>query len=114
MHWLQVSQVAKAMVVQCGFDKELGQVAWQQQGEQTFVGQQMGQPPQCSAHVANQIDNAVKAIVEKAYRYAPLCWARSCARCWPDELPHASVLHSVMGAFVAACWLTVFSHLSNR
>ena len=56
------------MVVQCGFSKALGQVAWQQQGGQTFVGQQMGQSPNCSAQTADQIDAEVKEIVDKAYR----------------------------------------------
>ena len=68
-----MAQVAKAMVTQCGFDKGLGQVAWQQQQQQTFVGQQMGQAPNCSAHTADQIDAAVKAIVDKAYRCGTVC-----------------------------------------
>ncbi|KAK9795915.1 hypothetical protein WJX73_001860 [Symbiochloris irregularis] len=66
----QVSQVAKAMVVQCGFSKELGQVAWSQQQGETFVGGQMGQAPQCSAHTQNLIDREVKIMVDRAYRRA--------------------------------------------
>ncbi len=66
-----MSQVAKAMVVQCGFSKELGQVAWSQDSGQSFVGQQVGQPPNCSADTADKIDLEVKAIVEKAYRCPP-------------------------------------------
>ncbi len=59
------------MVAQCGFSKELGQVAWQQSGGPAFLGQEVGQAPECSGETQNQIDEQVKALVDRAYRYSP-------------------------------------------
>lgn len=44
------------------------QVAWTQQGGQSFVGQQMGQPSDCSDATNNLIDEEIKQIVDRAYR----------------------------------------------
>jgi hypothetical protein len=44
------------------------QVAWTQQGGQSFVGQQMGQPSDCSDATNNIIDEEIKQIVDRAYR----------------------------------------------
>jgi ATP-dependent Zn protease len=65
---LQVARLAKTMVAQCGFSKELGQVAWQQSGGPAFLGQEVGQAPECSGETQNQIDEQVKALVDRAYR----------------------------------------------
>jgi hypothetical protein len=46
------------------------QVAWSQGGGNTFLGQQMAQPSDFSAHTADLIDNEVKLLVETAYRRA--------------------------------------------
>ena len=57
------------MITQGGFSKKLGQVAWTGSQQQSFVGQQMGQPADCSGETADEIDQEVKALVERAYRY---------------------------------------------
>lgn len=48
------------------------QVAWSQQGGQSFVGQQMGQPADCSDATNNMIDEEIKGIVDRAYRCVKL------------------------------------------
>lgn len=65
---LQVARVAKMMITQMGMSEKLGQVAWTSQGGQSFVGQQMGQPSDCSDATNSEIDDEVKALVERAYR----------------------------------------------
>lgn len=67
--FMQVSRVAKMMITQMGMG-DLGQVAWSSQGGQSFVGQQMGQPSDCSDATNSAIDEEIKALVERAYRRA--------------------------------------------
>ena len=62
------------MITQLGFSKKLGQVAWSGSQQQTNLGQQMGQGQDCSAATSDEIDNEVKALVERAYRWG---WALS-------------------------------------
>jgi len=66
----QVARVAKLMITQMGMSERLGQVAWSQQGGQSFVGQQMGQPADCSDATYDIIDEEIKAIVNRSYRCA--------------------------------------------
>jgi cell division protease FtsH len=66
----QVSRVARMMVSQMGFSKQLGQVAWSQSGGNSFLGAQMAQPADCSASTADTIDKEVNTIVDVAYRRA--------------------------------------------
>ena len=66
----QVSRVARMMISQMGFSKELGQVAWSQSGGNSFLGAQMAQPADCSAATTDMIDREVNAIVDVAYRRA--------------------------------------------
>jgi len=68
--FMQVARVAKMMITQMGMSDELGQVAWSSQGGQSFVGQQMGQPSDCSDATSSVIDDEIKALVERAYRRA--------------------------------------------
>lgn len=68
--FMQVARVAKMMITQMGMSEKLGQVAWSQQGGQSFVGQQMGQPADCSDATNNMIDEEIKGIVDRAYRRA--------------------------------------------
>ena len=56
------------MVTSMGMSKKLGQVAWSSSQGPSFVGQQMGQPADCSAETADTIDSEIKALVERAYR----------------------------------------------
>ena len=56
------------MITQGGFSKKLGQVAWTSGQQNTFVGQQMGQPSDCSGETNDEIDQEVKSLVDRAYR----------------------------------------------
>lgn len=69
----QVTRIARLMVTQLGFVKDLGQVAWSQSGGNTFLGGQMAQPSDFSMETADKIDNEVKKLVERAYRRAKDC-----------------------------------------
>lgn len=62
--------MAKAMITQLGFSTKLGQVAWSGSGGPTNLGQSMGQGQDCSAQTSDEIDEEVKALVERAYRCA--------------------------------------------
>ena len=62
--------MAKMMITQMGMSENLGQVAWSSQGGQSFVGQQMGQPSDCSDATSSAIDDEVKSLVDRAYRSA--------------------------------------------
>lgn len=66
--FMQVSRVAKMMITQMGMSKDLGQVAWSSSGGQSFVGQSMGQPSDCSGATTDRIDQEIKELVERAYR----------------------------------------------
>ncbi len=48
--------------------EKLGQVAWTGGGGPSFLGNQMGQPADCSMATTDIIDSEVKLIVERAYR----------------------------------------------
>ena len=69
--WLQVARTAKMMITQMGFSKKLGQVAWSGGGGPSFLGQSMGQPADCSGQTSDEIDNEVKELVNRAYRWRP-------------------------------------------
>ena len=56
------------MVQQMGFSK-LGQVAWVSGGGPSFVGASAGQAPECSAHTQDMMDEEIKELVERSYRY---------------------------------------------
>ncbi|KIY93255.1 cell division protease FtsH [Monoraphidium neglectum] len=66
----QVTRTARLMVTQLGFSKVLGQVAWSSGGGNAFLGQSMAQPADFSSQTADEIDQEVKALVERAYRRA--------------------------------------------
>lgn len=68
------------MVSQMGFSK-LGQVAWVSGGGPSFVGASAGQAPECSAHTQDMIDEEIKELVERSYRYIsyfrhPFMWCK--------------------------------------
>lgn len=66
----QVSRIARLMVTQLGLSKKLGQVAWSQGGGNQFLGASAAQPADFSQKTADEIDNEVKDLVERAYRRA--------------------------------------------
>ncbi len=49
-------------------------MAWSQGGGQSFLGSSMAQPADFSMATADKIDNEVKSLVERAYRWG-LAWA---------------------------------------
>lgn len=57
---LQVARVAKMMVTQMGFSKKLGQLSWSSGGGNPFMGNQMGQAPDCSMTTSDDIDTEVR------------------------------------------------------
>lgn len=67
-----MSRTAKMMITQGGFAKNLGQVAWTSGNQQTFVGQQAGQPADCSGETSDEIEQEVKSLVDRAYRFVNL------------------------------------------
>ena len=85
---MQVSRTAKMMITQGGFSKKLGQVAWTGGQQQTFIGQQAGQPADCSGQTNDEIENEIKSLVDRAYRYVIASPIQSCkpfnawARVW--------------------------------
>ena len=66
----QVTRIARLMVTQLGLSKKLGQVAWAQSGGGQFLGASIAQPSDFSQKTADEIDNEVKELVERAYRRA--------------------------------------------
>ena len=66
------------MITQGGFSKKLGQVAWTSGQQNTFVGQQMGQPSDCSGETNDEIDQEVKSLVDRAYRSVFLAFFFAC------------------------------------
>eukprot|EP00195_Chlamydomonas_chlamydogama_P005355 CAMPEP_0202890016 /NCGR_PEP_ID=MMETSP1392-20130828/540_1 /ASSEMBLY_ACC=CAM_ASM_000868 /TAXON_ID=225041 /ORGANISM="Chlamydomonas chlamydogama, Strain SAG 11-48b" /LENGTH=715 /DNA_ID=CAMNT_0049573489 /DNA_START=150 /DNA_END=2297 /DNA_ORIENTATION=+ len=66
----QVTRIARLMVTQLGFAKDLGQIAWSSSGGNTFLGGSMAQPSDFSMQTADRIDAEVKKLVERAYRRA--------------------------------------------
>ncbi|KAK9841523.1 hypothetical protein WJX74_007210 [Apatococcus lobatus] len=66
----QVARVAKMMVTQMGFSKKLGQLSWSSGGGNPFMGNQMGQAPDCSMTTSDDIDTEVRDMVTRAYRRA--------------------------------------------
>ena len=85
-----------------GMSKKLGQVAWSSSQGPSFLGQQMGQPADCSAETADTIDSEVKALVERAYRCDPL-------RLISVAGGVQSMNHVVCAMYVSSPWQTVLS-----
>lgn len=83
------------MITQMGMSDELGQVAWSSGSGQSFVGQQMGQPSDCSDATNSAIDDEIKSLVERAYRWGlqdlrqVAVWAAALHTCI-DFLPRRS------------------------
>jgi len=66
----QVTRIARMMVTQMGFVKELGPVSWSGRSGPSFIGQEVGQGGEYSQETADVIDEEVKKLVERAYRRA--------------------------------------------
>jgi len=66
----QVTRIARMMVSQMGFVKDLGPVSWSGRTGPSFLGQEVGQGGEYSQETADKIDEVVKKLVERAYRRA--------------------------------------------
>ena len=62
------SRIARAMVTKYGMSDKLGTIAYGSESDEVFIGRSMAQTRSYSESVAGQIDQEVKAIVDRAYR----------------------------------------------
>ena len=63
----KASQTARAMVTKYGMSERLGTVGYDTGHDEVFIGRSMAQARTYSEEVAGQIDEEVKAIVDRAY-----------------------------------------------
>ena len=63
----KASQLARAMVTKYGMSDKLGTIAYGDESSEVFIGRSMAQTRSYSEEVAGQIDQEVKAIVDRAY-----------------------------------------------
>lgn len=66
----QASQLARKMVVSWGMSERFGRVASAGRGEQVFLGEEIAQRKEMSDATAREVDEEVRAIVERAFRQA--------------------------------------------
>ncbi|MGE4276387.1 MAG: ATP-dependent zinc metalloprotease FtsH [Lawsonibacter sp.] len=64
----KASQTARAMVTKYGMSDKLGAIAYGNESDEIFLGRSMAQARTYSEEIAGQIDQEVKAIVDKGYR----------------------------------------------
>ncbi len=55
------------MITQMGFSKKLGQLSWSSGGGNPFMGNQMGQAPDCSMTTSDEIDTEVSKSGNKSH-----------------------------------------------
>ena len=65
----KASQIARAMVTKYGMSDRLGTIAYGNESDEIFIGRSMAQARTYSEEVAGQIDQEVKAIVNRAYQH---------------------------------------------
>ena len=63
----KASRTARAMVTKYGMSERLGTIAYGNENDEVFIGRTMAQARTYSEEVAGQIDEEVKAIVDRAY-----------------------------------------------
>ena len=63
----KASQIARAMVTKYGMSDRLGTIAYGNESDEIFIGRTMAQARTYSEEVAGQIDQEVKAIVDRAH-----------------------------------------------
>jgi cell division protease FtsH len=66
----QASQLARKMVLSWGMSERFGRVAVAGRGEQVFLGEEIAQRKEMSDATAREVDEEVRAIVERAFRHA--------------------------------------------
>ena len=63
----KASQIARNMVTKYGMSQRLGTIAYGNESDEIFIGRSMAQTRTYSEEVAGQIDQEVKAIVDRAH-----------------------------------------------
>jgi len=63
----KASATARAMVTKYGMSEKLGAIHYGSDNDEIFIGRSMAQTRSYSEEVAGQIDEEVKAIVDRAY-----------------------------------------------
>ena len=63
----RATKIARAMVTKYGMSDKLGTIAYGNESDEIFIGRSMAQARTYSEEVAGQIDQEVKAIVDRAY-----------------------------------------------
>jgi cell division protease FtsH len=63
----QATRLARRMVINWGMSEELGPLAFGEDGENVFLGQEIAQRRDYSEETAREIDKEVKRILEDAY-----------------------------------------------
>jgi cell division protease FtsH len=66
----QATQLARKMVLEWGMSEKLGKVAWGQEREQVFLGEEIAHRREYSETTAREIDEEVKHILDQAYQRA--------------------------------------------
>ncbi len=63
----RASQIARKMVTAYGMSEKLGSIAFESGHDEVFIGKTMGQTRSYSEKTAAEIDDEVKAIIDRAY-----------------------------------------------
>ncbi len=58
------TKIARAMVCDYGMSERLGPVSWSERQEEVFLGKEFGHRSQVSEHVAQMIDEEIRALVD--------------------------------------------------
>ena len=66
----QATAIAKAMVMQFGMSDRLGKINYGNEGDEIFIGRDMGMTKSYSEHMAELIDEEVKRITDECYEKA--------------------------------------------
>ena len=66
----RATSIARAMVTRYGMSDKLGPVLYGSDSSEVFLGYELGNKTDYSEHIAAQIDDEVKAIIESAYEKA--------------------------------------------
>lgn len=66
----RATSIARAMVTRYGMSDKLGPILYGNDSSEVFLGYELGNKTDYSEHIAAQIDDEVKAIIESAYEKA--------------------------------------------
>ena len=83
----QATSVARDMVQRYGMSDKLGPVSYAADGE-VFIGRDYEKSKPYSERVAGDIDDEVKAIIDRAYRRCRAIQVRPGCSCWAGRSSH--------------------------